>query len=193
MSNEHYLNNNSFEAIISEFQNFKKQKSRHEMILADIKETYDRRVKVHGDETRLSLLDEQKAQYQATCNNYNQCQEKLARAFYLLAENITNYYRFSGIDMDDAIQEGVLICFEKVDRFNPNYKGKYGQKAKAFNYMTTCIINHFRQIYRSIRNYNELKKKYHDHLQNKQDKFERSLPGHRKNVANSQFQDYNAV
>ena len=31
--------------------------------------------------------------------------------------------------------------------------------------MTTCILNHFRQLYRSARNYNELKKKYHDFQQ----------------------------
>jgi hypothetical protein len=52
----------------------------------------------------------------------------------------------------------VMICFEKIDRFDP-------RKGKAFNYMTTCILNHFRQLYRTARNYNELKKKYLKHLQ----------------------------
>jgi DNA-directed RNA polymerase specialized sigma subunit len=79
-----------------------------------------------------------------------------------LSENIANYAKFSGIDIDDAIQEGVLICFEKINRFDP-------RKGKAFNYMTTCILNHFRQLYRSARNYNELKKRYQNFLS---DKFE---------------------
>jgi DNA-directed RNA polymerase specialized sigma subunit len=64
--------------------------------------------------------------------------------------------------VDDAIQEGVLICFEKIDRFDP-------RKGKAFNYMTTCILNHYRQLYRSARNYNELKKKYMVYLSDKFD------------------------
>jgi len=31
--------------------------------------------------------------------------------------------------------------------------------------MTTCVLNHFRQLYRTARNYNELKKKYLAHLE----------------------------
>jgi len=82
----------------------------------------------------------------------------LAIAFYTLSENIVRYAKFNLIDPDDAVQEGVVICFEKIDRFDP-------RKGKAFNYMTTCILNHFRQLYRTARNYNELKKKFHDFLQ----------------------------
>lgn len=190
MSNEHYLNNNTFESIIAEFQSYKKQKARHEMVLLDLKETHERRVAKHKDDTKLRAYEDQQGVYRSVCNQFDSCQEQLAYAFYLLAENITNYYRFNGIDADDAIQEGVLICFEKVDRFNPNYQGKYGQKAKAFNYMTTCIINHYRQIYRSIRNYNEFKKRYHTFLQ---DKFEKVFFCSKKNAGSSQPQDYNNV
>jgi len=35
--------------------------------------------------------------------------------------------------------------------------------------MTTCILNHYRQLYRSARNYNELKKKYLVYLSDKFD------------------------
>ena len=59
-----------------------------------------------------------------------------------------------------------MICFEKVDRFDPS-------KGKAFNYMTTCILNHFKQLYRSARNYNDLKRRYSDFVQLK---FEQNLP-----------------
>ena len=31
--------------------------------------------------------------------------------------------------------------------------------------MTTCILNHYRQLYRTARNYNELKRKYQDFLE----------------------------
>lgn len=166
MANE-YLNNRTFESIILSFQFHKRQKARYELIMSDLKETHERRLANHQDEIRKSSLDDAKCSYDKICTDLKGFQEQLACAFYILSENIANYAKFSGIDIDDAIQEGVLICFEKVDRFNPNYKGKAGQKAKAFNYMTTCILNHYRQLYRSARNYNELKKRYHVFLQEK--------------------------
>ena len=101
-------------------------------------------------------------------------QVDLTIAFYLLSENIVRYRKFNLIDADDAIQEGVMICFEKVDRFDPS-------KGKAFNYMTTCIINHFRQLYRTARNYNELKKKYQDHLSVSMEQSQRQIKGTYKN------------
>ena len=79
----------------------------------------------------------------------------LAQAFYTLSNNIVRYAKFSHIDDDDAVQEGVLICFERSEKFDP-------QKGKAFNYMTTCILNHFRQLWRSARNYHDLKRRYSD-------------------------------
>src|SRR5688572_996449 len=90
---------------------------------------------------------------------YNEAQTELATLFYLLAENIIRAFKFRLIEYEDALQEGVMICFDKLDRFNPNYRGKNGQKAKAFNYMTTCTLNHYKQLYRSAKNYGELKKK----------------------------------
>jgi DNA-directed RNA polymerase specialized sigma subunit len=82
----------------------------------------------------------------------------LAIAFFTLSENIVRYAKFKLIDQDDAVQEGVMICFDKIERFD-------SRKGKAFNYMTTCILNHFRQLYRTSRNYNELKIKYLNHIQ----------------------------
>jgi DNA-directed RNA polymerase specialized sigma subunit len=161
MANE-YLNNKTFESIIQAFQFHKREKWRFEMILTDYEQTYKRRSEKYKDELKKPLLQTTKMEYQASCNSYKDYQNQLAYAFYILSENIANYAKFSGIDIDDAIQEGVLICFEKIDRFDP-------RKGKAFNYMTTCILNHYRQLYRSARNYNELKKRYHTFLQ---DRFE---------------------
>jgi DNA-directed RNA polymerase sigma subunit (sigma70/sigma32) len=181
MSNE-YLNNKNFEAIINAFQGAKRQKIRSEMMLADLVETYDRKQRID-----INLVfepwNERKEKYEVICVVYKQYQEQLAYAFYLLSENIANYARFSGIDIDDAIQEGVLICFEKIDRFDP-------RKGKAFNYMTTCILNHYRQIYRSIRNYNELKRRYHTHLQDKFDVL--FFRNGKERLQNSQSCDYNS-
>lgn len=161
MANE-YLNNRTFESIIQAFQGYKRQKAKYEMIIVDLRETHERRLSKYHDDEKKAPLDESEKYYREACANYKDYQEQLAYAFYVLSENIANYAKFSGIDIDDAIQEGVLICFEKIDRFDP-------RKGKAFNYMTTCILNHFRQLYRSARNYNELKKRYHTFLQ---DKFE---------------------
>lgn len=185
MSNE-YLNNKSFEAIIESFQSSKRHKLRCELILKDLKETQERRIKLKNTR-EIENLEPQQIRHKEAVESYKVYQEKLAYAFYLLSENIANYARFSGIDIDDAIQEGVLICFEKIDRFDP-------RKGKAFNYMTTCILNHYRQIYRSIRNYNELKKRYHTHLQDKFDSvFFRNGKERKNSNDNSQLPDYNNV
>ena len=66
-----------------------------------------------------------------------------------ILQKLAEYYinKCDAVDMNvtDATQEGVLVCFEKVDRFLP-------KKGRAFNYMTTCIISHFRQIYKRQKN-----------------------------------------
>jgi len=133
------------------------------MIVADLQETHNRRLDKYQDDEKKVPLEESEKYYREACVNLKEHQEQLAYAFYILSENIANYAKFNGIDIDDCIQEGVLICFEKIDRFDP-------RKGKAFNYMTTCILNHFRQLYRSNRNYNELKKRYlvflHDRFEN---------------------------
>jgi Sigma-70 region 2. len=85
--------------------------------------------------------------------DYEASRTQLATDFYILSENIVRFAKFN-IDPDDAIQEGVVICFEKIERFEK-------EKGRAFAYLTTCIFNHFKQIYRTTRNYNELKKKYY--------------------------------
>lgn len=151
-----YLNNKAFESIISKFQEAKRDRLRCEMIIED---TSDR-------ERRRGRTDPRVAHFatdiEEIMSRFHLAQADLATAFYVLSQNIVRYAKFNLIDADDAIQEGVLICFEKIDRFDPH-------KGKAFNYMTTCILNHFRQLYRTARNYNELKRKYHDFLRDTMD------------------------
>jgi len=93
---------------------------------------------------------------------FEQSQLELATAFYTLAKNIIRAFKFQLVDKDDALQEGVMICFEKLYRFDPNI-------GRAFNFCTTIILNHYRQLYRTAKNYNELKIRYHDHLCEKVD------------------------
>ena len=158
MSRE-YLNNRTFESIISTFQQSKKYRDRYGLIIEEIRETIRRKRKRKVEsQWNEKLLKINSLRYQEALSAYEESQSQLAAAFYTLSENIVRYAKFNLIDADDAVQEGVMICFEKIDRFNPD-------KGKAFNYMTTCILNHFRQLYRTARNYNELKKKYHDFLQ----------------------------
>lgn len=158
MSSE-YLNNKFFEKIIVQFQNSKKEKSRLEILIKDIKETIKNKKnkKISFNENSKDLKDKEN-QYYAASEEHDDAKKNLAIAFFTLSENIVRYAKFQLIDQDDATQEGVMICFEKINRFDP-------RKGKAFNYMTTCILNHFRQLYRSARNYNELKKKYLKHIQ----------------------------
>lgn len=166
MGNE-YINNKTFELFIQSFQSYKRKKRKFELIIADLRQTHKRRLEKYNDNIKEQSLNEKIEQYDVICGEFKLCQDKLAEHFYILSQNVANYTKFNGVNIDDAIQEGVLICFEKVDRFNPNYRGKNGQKPKAFNYMTTCVLNHFRQLYRSAKNYQELTKRYKQHLQEK--------------------------
>jgi DNA-directed RNA polymerase specialized sigma subunit len=147
MANE-YLNNKSLEKTILVFQKIKRDKSLYGLLHKDLKErnlTYDLVEKKFSDSN----------------NFFHDAQKNLANAFYILSSNIVRYAKFSLIDQDDAIQEGVLVCFEKIDKFDP-------RMGKAFNYMTTCILNHFKQLYRSAKNYNELKRKYQEFTKDKE-------------------------
>lgn len=158
MSTE-YLNNKLFEQTICKFQKSKRMKTRYELILDDLNCTTERKsLRCSDNQWDKRMICKFTHLFNTTVNDYNTSQSALAAAFYTLSENLVKYARFNLIDPDDAVQEGVMICFEKVDRFD-------SRKGRAFNYMTTCILNHFRQLYRTARNYNELKKKYHDFLQ----------------------------
>lgn len=95
---------------------------------------------------------------------YELHQEELAYFFYELSANIMRTFNFKLLDPDDALQEGVLIALQKVDRFDHTFVGKKGQKAKAFNYLTTCILNHFKQLHRGVKNRYDLQRRYYEHL-----------------------------
>jgi DNA-directed RNA polymerase specialized sigma subunit len=150
-----YLNNKMFEAIIAKFQQSKQDKMRYELIIDDLSVSLERST----SKERAEMLRCKKEQYKSVNRTYSESQQLLATEFFTLSENIVRYARYMGVDPDDAIQEGVMICFLKIDRFDP-------AKGKAFNYMTTCILNHYRQLYRTQRNYKELKRKYLEFVQN---------------------------
>lgn len=154
-----YLNNKVFEKIINQFQDSKKSIKKIDFILEEIRDTIVRKKtrKVNSSKNKIVLKDKE-TEMKAVVADHEDSRQKLAIAFFTLSENIVRYAKFQLIDADDAIQEGVMICFDKIDRFD-------SRKGKAFNYMTTCILNHFRQLYRTARNYNELKKKYLNHIQ----------------------------
>ncbi len=157
MGNE-YLNNKTFESIIKSFQELKRRKERNRMILEDKIVAYTRRVALYGDEADVSEYNTSAAEFAAATAEFTEVENQLTTAFYLLAENIANYTKFNSIAIEDAVQEGVIICFDKIDRFDP-------RKGKAFNYMTTCILNHFRHLYRTARNYTEFKHRYQQHIE----------------------------
>lgn len=154
-----YLNNKVFEKMINQFQSSKKDINRIGLISEEIKDTILRKKarKVESSANKVDLKINEES-LKIAVSEHEDCKRTLASAFFTLSENIVRYAKFQLIDADDAVQEGVMICFDKIDRFD-------SRKGKAFNYMTTCILNHFRQLYRTARNYNELKKKYLDHMQ----------------------------
>ena len=154
----YYIDNKALEQAMFRFRESKREKVRYGYLMEDVKraiETKSRRRKNAERET--AALQSLMAMHTQTCLAYEEIQNLLATEFYTLSENIVRYAKFA-IDSDDAVQEGVCICFEKIDRFDE-------AKGRAFNYLTTCILNHFRQIYRTARNYNDLRQKYYDYLQ----------------------------
>lgn len=153
-----YLNNKVFEGIIDRFQRSKRTVAKYRLMMDDLKSTVNRKTSRNQNiAPEIDDIKQNESQFLLAQKELSESEELLAKAFYTLSENLVRFAKFHLIDADDALQEGVVICFEKIDRFDPN-------KGKAFNYMTTCILNHFRQLYRSARNYNELKKKYHEFL-----------------------------
>lgn len=151
-----YLNNRKFEVLISRFQQVKKEKIKYGLLLEDIQETQHRtaiRKKYQKPENWEAL----EKIYHEVQEEFESLQNELAISFYLLTENIVRYRKFNLIDPDDAIQEGVMICFEKLDKFDTS-------KGKAFNYLTTVLINQLRQLYRSAHNYNQLKENYSEFM-----------------------------
>lgn len=157
MAKTHYLDNKSLEKWICVYKQSMQDKVKYKLIIEDLEDS-------DTSKKRLELLKDKKKEYNKALNDYDISQQELAKSFLLLAENILRYRKFHFVEVDDAIQEFTLICFDKIDRFDPS-------KGKAFSYMTTCILNHYRQLYRAARNYNELKRKYGDHLQVNNDSF----------------------
>ena len=150
-----YLNNKVFEGNIVKFQQLKRDKTRYEFILDDLNISKNK-----PNFNKIDLLTKKQTEYEQIMRDYTAAQNILATSFLLLSENIIRYRKFNLVDVDDAIQEFVMILFDKIDRFNPD-------KGKAFSYATQILINNYRQLYRSARNYNELKKKYTTHLEEK--------------------------
>ena len=158
-----YLNNKKLESVINSFQRCKRQKVKYDLMIKERRATRERRAAVYRDSGGQEFLEEAERLRREACSLHDEFQEQLAYAFYVLSENLANWAKFKGVDTDDAVQEGVLICFEKIDRFDP-------RKGKAFNYLTTVIYNTLRQLYRSSKNYDELKRRYTDVLQKRLEK-----------------------
>ena len=157
MSRE-YINNKALEEAIANFRESKRERVRYGYLMGDMRQAIAVKTKRRkGTEQESETLAKIAAMHSEALGAFESWQSYLTTEFYRLSENIVRFAKFR-IDSDDATQEGVLICFEKADRFDP-------QKGRAFNYFTTCTLNHFRQIFRTNKNYNELKKKYFAFMQ----------------------------
>ena len=83
-----YLNNKTFEGVISKFQKTKKQKARYELIIEDLldmtRRKKVRKISYRADRVR---LEENKKAYQDVSNEHLDSKQELALAFYTLSEN----------------------------------------------------------------------------------------------------------
>ena len=79
-------------------------------------------------------------------------------AFWTLANNIFTAVKFPGMEIafktkNSTIRDMVCLAFIKLPRYDAT-------KGRAFNFFTTIMLGWLRQVYRTKRNYVELKAKY---------------------------------
>lgn len=165
----HYLDNAEFEVLIVHFQCTKREVARIEMLIEEYQATKVRKKSRGLDyKTETKEIRKLKNRLSVVTPEHNKYKEELVENFYELACNaIRNHSVHLPIALwDDGIQGAVITCLEKVDRFNPLFVGKYGKKSKAFNYVSTCIINHYKGIGRQERRENEFKSRYFEEIKN---------------------------
>lgn len=153
-----YLSNSFLEDAIQRFKKSRQDKIRFQLFIEDINNSNKKRQKHEKEPIQdIAVYSEL---YSDASKRFDESNSDLATSFMKLSEHLVRYAKDIIVDSDDAIQEGAVICFAKLEQFNPNFIGKDGKKAKAFNYMTTCILNHFRQIFRTHKNYRDLKERF---------------------------------
>lgn len=146
-----YLNNKYLENAILNYLESRRNKARLEMIIEDLNISIKSKNKTYHDyDYYLNELKKSKI-------TYEESQTDLATAFYVLSQNLARYAKDIIIDVDDTVQEGVLICLSKIDKFKPG-------KGKAFSYFTSVILNNSKQMYRSYKVYKLLKERYKEFL-----------------------------
>jgi len=150
-----YVNNKLLENNILLFQKYLKTKKKFDYLKVD----YEIH-KLNVGESKTVLQFDAKL-YEENNKKLKEVQDYLATEFFILAQDIVRFTNYQSVDVDDAVQEGVYICLSRVERFDPT------RGSKAFNFLTTCLIHHLRQIYRSNKNFIELKRKYCDYYMQK--------------------------
>lgn len=151
-----YLSNKFLEDAILRFKKHKQEKTRYKLIVEDMSMSNEKR-KINCLIPLFSDVDIYVQKYKNSEYHFEKSKNDLAQSFMVLSQHLVRYAKDIIIDQDDAVQEGVMICFDKIDRFNP-------EMGKAFNYMTTCILNHYRQIYRTDKNYRDLKERFKEFI-----------------------------
>jgi Sigma-70 region 2 len=139
-----YLNNAYFENLITEYQISTRRIVRTKRYVGTL-----RRKGYHGN---AAIVRDARRKNDAAQNRHKIIGNDLAIAFDLLARNIIKSANWKLVDQDDAIQDCVLLAFEKVMRFDP-------ERGAAFNYFSTVQWNRLKQSYRSGVNYLKLKER----------------------------------
>jgi hypothetical protein len=103
--------------MINQFQSSKKDINRIGLISEEIRDTMSRKKirKIDSSENKAALKAKEEGLKNAV-QEHEECKRTLASAFFTLSENIVRYAKFQLIDADDAVQEGVMICFDKIDQ-----------------------------------------------------------------------------
>lgn len=153
-----YLDNNLLEEAINDYRWSKRSIHKYEMLIEDINfclEDFKSESVSKNLKEKLKNLKMEEALIKA---KHMPIEDRLARYFYLMAENIIRKPMFQSVEEDDAIQESVIICMEKIEHFDT-------RKGKAFSYVTQMIFHRFLHIMRNAGVYTRLKQRYLKHLE----------------------------
>jgi len=164
MAKKEYLNNKALESKIISYLQIQYDVARYNLLIEELEETKQRKAIRQVDSSREDgLIPQYRIDLGKLKNEFSKFEGLLTTDFYALSTNFARYVVYSKfylLEEEDAVQEAVSTCFAKINLFNP-------KKGKAFNYMTTCIHNHFKQLHRGAKNFEEFKKRYRNYLNSK--------------------------
>jgi hypothetical protein len=87
-------------------------------------------------------------------------EDEFVKIITLIATEVIKHGPWMHLDHDDLLQECLIVGLEKSHRFNWEYAERSGYfDSCSLRYFSACMMCKLRELYRSQKNYIELKEK----------------------------------